>query len=342
MTYGCPICQALVESSQNGYRCQNGHPFASYLGIPDFRILDPPYASREEEMRRVNLLMEHYDSMSFEELVIFYLREPGRDQVPDDLVRQYTHYRLVGAERGENDHGQFLRHLRGLNMNMASSSAALEVGCGTGGSVLALSRKFDEVVGIDSALEELVLAKKRLEEHGVTTVSLVCANAESLPFHEASFDFCNSICVIEHVVDQRATIQETYRILKPNGFIFMRAPNRFTILSEGHVKVWGVGFLPRKFANRYVSWIKGIPYEGKRPLSYLELRSLIKESFKGDYRIFTIPGTYADLSKPGSSSAGKMYRKLIKVPVLNKLMRLAECCFLPTFEAVAFKGTGRP
>ncbi|MFH1559951.1 MAG: class I SAM-dependent methyltransferase [Chloroflexota bacterium] len=341
MTYSCPSCHALVEPSQDGYLCRNGHPFASYLGIPDFRVFDHPYVSRDEEMRRVNLLMEHYDSMSFEELVAFYLRDSERGHVPDELVRQYTRYRLVGSERGENDYGQFLQHLQTLNMNVTLASAALEVGCGTGGSVLALSRRFGEVVGVDAALEELVLARKRLEEQGVTTASLVCASAESLPFDESSFDFCNSICVIEHVGDQRATIQETYRVLKPNGFFFMRAPNRFTILPEGHVKVWGVGFLPRKFASRYVTWVKGIPYEGKRPLSYLELRGLIAESFKENYQIFTIPGTYADLSKPGSSFPGKIYRRLVKIPILNKLMRLTECCFLPTFEAVAFKGAGK-
>ncbi|MFC1935231.1 methyltransferase domain-containing protein [Chloroflexota bacterium] len=337
MIYTCPICHASVELSQDGYVCLKGHPFPCHWGIPDFRIFDPPYVSGEEETRRVKLLMERYGSMSFRELVSFHLLEVARSNEPERLVQQHINFRSTSAERGTQRVEQLMRLLGTMQRNLESRSIALELGCGTGGNSVALSKVFEKVLGVDIAREELILARKNLEDNGVENVTLVCACAESLPFAENSFDLCNAEALIEHVRDAKKTIKETRRVLNANGVLSFNSPNRFSILPEPHVQVWGVGFLPRRFASSYVSLVRGIPYEGKRLLSFRELNRLLKNTYKGNYRVFTIPGNYANMGKPASTTSGRIYRKLNRIPLLNRLMRFIESCFLPIFEVIAFK-----
>ena len=202
---------------------------------------------------------------------------------------------------------------------------------------MALGREFEQVIGVDIALEELIITKKNIEEHGLDNVTLVCACSESLPFRDNEFDFCNADSVIEHVRDHREFIVGTHRILTPNGIISFNSPNRFTIFKESHVQVWGVGFLPERFANAYVSLVKGIPYEGKDPLSFRELNGLLKETYKHNYRIFTIPGVIANMREQASTKGGRVYRKLNKIPLINNFMRIIESWFLPYFEVIAVR-----
>ena len=202
---------------------------------------------------------------------------------------------------------------------------------------MALGQEFERVVGIDIALEELIISKKNIEERGLKNITLVCACSESLPFRDNEFDFCNADSVIEHVRDHREFIVETHRILTLNGILSFNSPNRFTIFKEQHVQVWGVGFLPERFANAYVSLVKGIPYEGKDPLSFRELNGLLKETYKHNYRIFTIPGAIANMSEQASTKGGRVYRKLNKIPLINNFMRIIESWILPYFEVIAVR-----
>ena len=336
LIYVCPICRSNVELLPEEYVCPNGHRFRTHLGIPDFRTFDPPYVSKDEEARRVELLMESYESMSFRELVSLYQREVAPEDEPETLVEQHIRYRSTAAQRGTLRVDKLSRLLSAMELSFESKSRALDLGCGTGGHLVALGREYEQVVGVDIALEELILARKNLQENGLANVDLVCACSEALPFRDSSFGFCHADGVVEHVESHRDFLAETYRVLGPKGILSFSSPNRFTILKEPHVQVWGVGFLPKRLASAYVSLMRGIPYEAKDPMSFLELNRLLRETYKRDFRIFTIPGT-TNMSEPGSTTRGRAYRKLHRIPLIKKLMRLIETCFLPVFEVIALR-----
>lgn len=69
-------------------------------------------------------------------------------------------------------------------------ASVLDVGCGTGGTTLAVKRRLSaesRCVGIDISEPMLALARRRAEREG-TTVSFLCGDAELYAFERSSFD----------------------------------------------------------------------------------------------------------------------------------------------------------
>src|SRR5262249_45592821 len=137
------------------------------------------------------------------------------------------------------------------------------------------------------AFRWLLIARRRLQEAGLPS-NLVCCCADYLPFLEQFFDSVASVSLIEHVADAQAVIHEFGRVLKKNGNLFVRTTNRFSLAAEPHVRVWGVGFLPRRWMPAYVKWRSGLEYEKKRLLSCFEMRRFLREA-RLDPVAFSLP-----------------------------------------------------
>lgn len=95
----------------------------------------------------------------------------------------------------------------------------LDIGCGMGMYVSRFRQFSDDVYGVDVDPDKVARASEWLP-------NLQVSPAESLPFEAASFDVILLNEVIEHVDDDRRTIQEAYRVLAPGGHIVIYAPNR--------------------------------------------------------------------------------------------------------------------
>lgn len=119
----------------------------------------------------------------------------------------------------------------------------LDLGCGTAGMSIAGTRQYGEVIGVDVALRWLVMGQQRLREEGVD-VSLVCANAESLPFHSGIFDAIVADAVMEHVNNPGAMRDETLRVINQTGAFLFTTNNRFSLLREPHLRLWGLDWCP--------------------------------------------------------------------------------------------------
>lgn len=91
-------------------------------------------------------------------------------------------------------------------------SFALDVGCGTGFSSVALREIAEKVVGLDVSVEMLCLATRENE------IEYVAASAEKLPFCENKFDFVTVSQAI-HWIDKGKFFAEADRVLKPKSFI---------------------------------------------------------------------------------------------------------------------------
>jgi ubiquinone/menaquinone biosynthesis C-methylase UbiE len=73
------------------------------------------------------------------------------------------------------------------------------------------------VVGVDMTPEMLAKARGAAAEIGATNVEFVEAEAERLPFPDASFDVVISNGVIDLIPDKDAVFAELYRVLAPGG-----------------------------------------------------------------------------------------------------------------------------
>ncbi len=90
--------------------------------------------------------------------------------------------------------------------------AALDVGCGTGLSSVALTEISEKVVGIDISAGMLHFAERN------ENIEYVLASAENLPFDAEKFDLL-TISQAIHWVDKEKFFAEADRILKPSSLI---------------------------------------------------------------------------------------------------------------------------
>jgi arsenite methyltransferase len=98
----------------------------------------------------------------------------------------------------------------------------LDLGSGAGtDSLVAVQMVGPEgsVTGVDMTPEMLAKARAAAEELGVGNVEFVEADAESLPFPDASFDVVISNGVIDLIPDKDAVFAELHRVLEPGGRI---------------------------------------------------------------------------------------------------------------------------
>ena len=110
----------------------------------------------------------------------------------------------------------------------------LEYGCGGGQWSIALARRGARPVGLDLSIRQLEHAKRLMEEAGAL-VPQVNADAERVPFADASFDvvFCDHCAMT--FADPRRTVPEVARILRPGGlFAFnIASPILWLTLADG-------------------------------------------------------------------------------------------------------------
>ncbi|MFN8484944.1 MAG: class I SAM-dependent methyltransferase [Anaerolineae bacterium] len=104
-------------------------------------------------------------------------------------------------------------------------------GCGLGMYVGKLRQFTPYVYGMDIELE-------RVAEGAAALPGLAVAAAETLPYPDDSFDTVLSHEVLEHVGDDRQSMAEIVRVLRPGGRLVLFVPNRLFPF-ETHGVYWG-------------------------------------------------------------------------------------------------------
>lgn len=107
----------------------------------------------------------------------------------------------------------------------------LEFGCGGAQWSIGLRRRGARVVGMDLSLSQLEHASE-LSRRAGATFPLVAADAEHVPFADASFDivFCDHGAMT--FAEPRRTVPEAARVLRPGGLL------AFNIASAFHFLCW--------------------------------------------------------------------------------------------------------
>ena len=97
----------------------------------------------------------------------------------------------------------------------------IEIGCGGGQNIIALTRWGATCVGLDPSPAQLAYAGRLARKEGVA-VQFVSGVAEDLSaFTDESFDIALSSYAFDYVTDLRRAYGEVWRVLKPGGlFVF--------------------------------------------------------------------------------------------------------------------------
>lgn len=141
-----------------------------------------------------------------------------------------------------------------------SSGKVLDLGTGPGYLPFEIAKRAPglEIVGIDLSSGMVDIAKKKANELGLSNrVTFKTANATSLPFGAASFDFVVSTLSMHHWHDPKACFKEIHRVLKNNGeanIFDLRRDTTKEVNAEFRKKYgWFLSFLFLKFVRAHSS-----------------------------------------------------------------------------------------
>lgn len=106
-----------------------------------------------------------------------------------------------------------------ISGNDLSGKVVLDLGCFTGGRLIAWSQKYQlaEGIGLDINPIFKLAAEEFARDRKVTNCHFFTGFGEELPFKENSIDYIIATDVFEHVKDLRLVLAECNRILRPGG-----------------------------------------------------------------------------------------------------------------------------
>jgi ubiquinone/menaquinone biosynthesis C-methylase UbiE len=113
-----------------------------------------------------------------------------------------------------------------------AGQSVLEVGVGLGTDHVQFARAGADLHGVDLTDRSIGLVMRRLELEGLRS-RLQVADAESLPFPDASFDVVYSWGVLHHTPDTQRAVAEAARVLRPGGRICVMLYSRHAWVPYG-------------------------------------------------------------------------------------------------------------
>lgn len=141
---------------------------------------------------------------------------------------QRLHYCLTRMQRIEEEFDEIAQFYDTLPIAANKASAflesrfpkgrerALDIGCGTGRSLYALSETFETIYGLDISTNMLHLTQRRCNM-AKAPPHLVRGNAGDLPFQDEAFDLVVAHTVIHHLDIVEKGLLEIRRVLKTGG-----------------------------------------------------------------------------------------------------------------------------
>lgn len=166
-------------------------------------------------------------------------------------------YDLINDIQSAGLHRFWKRRLIRL-ANVQPGERVLDVCCGTGDMTFALARAGANVTGIDFSLAMLQVAGGRLKvdqknswapvtaENARGTVTLICADALSIPLADARFDVVTIGYGLRNLTNVKAGLNEMLRVLRPSG--------RLLVLDFGKPQNLFLKRLYFSYLRRVVPW----------------------------------------------------------------------------------------
>lgn len=106
-----------------------------------------------------------------------------------------------------------------VSLTNLKNKNVLELGCGTGKNTEFLVEKAKSVVAIDFSDKMLKVAKEKIQAENVTFKTQNLTKTWDLP--NENFDVVLGNLVLEHIKNLKPIFQEAFRVLKPNGILFL-------------------------------------------------------------------------------------------------------------------------
>lgn len=204
----CPHCQTTLKSSGKQLVCLNKackRKFPVKQGIP---LLLPSKLEELQDSAFKKAQVEFFDEWSSE----------SREKKEAEKTAPKHFFSPVVGEKHINYSEKAMRQ---LCKRIPKNSRVLELGCGNGEhtAFLAQLRPDIHLISLDLSLKSVLETQKRLKNEKIKTpVSLMVADAETLPFKNGAFVGIVIVMFFHHLAHLRKTLGEIKRTLHPEGF----------------------------------------------------------------------------------------------------------------------------
>ena len=140
----------------------------------------------------------------------------------DDEVEAYA--RADFAEVNQRFVDQLMDLSKGLTGRGAPSTRAVDLGTGPGDIPIrvAKARPQWQISAVDASAPMLDVARAAIAKAGVSTITLVLADAKATNLPPTSFDVIFSNSILHHVSDPLAFWREVKRVAKPGATVLIR------------------------------------------------------------------------------------------------------------------------
>lgn len=311
VTLACPRCKAPLAPGPEAYGCARcGTEYPVVAGVPDCRVEPDPWISIPDDRAKARRVEALTAGVDFATAVRMYW-----DITPETPDERKAHFvRVVLA--GERLAAEWLDALP-----RAAPGPWLDLGCGTGNLLAAAAARGIAAVGVDVALRWLVVARRR---PSLTAGDrLICGDAAHLPFEAGTFTTVTALGVLEHCADLTGLLAEVRRVLRPGGRFVARTVNRYSLLREPHVGLWGASYLPRRWADAYVRWRTGMRYLHHYPRSARALTAALRRSGFRAARVTAARTLTEEVQRLGALGrrAIPLYERARALPVARNAVR---------------------
>lgn len=165
-----------------------------------------------------------------------------------------------------------------------SEKNCLDLGSSMGYISQYLGKHFKKVVGIDVDFLAINKAKKI---NSLKNVSFFLSQKNKIPFPSNYFDVVVFNQIYEHVQNPNQLISEIQRVLKPGGFCYFGARNKYFVF-DGHYPFPFLAFIPKILANFVVRIFWHKKEYDINLCSLKELKRLVKNFIVHDYTLEVI------------------------------------------------------
>ncbi len=131
------------------------------------------------------------------------------------------------------------KRTRFVTKHKSTPGRLLDVGCATGAFLWAMQKRNWEVYGVEISQSAVMVARNRYQ------LEVFHGTLQEAAFPTEFFDVVTMWDVLEHLHDLQNSLQEVYRILKPNGLFLARVPNFSSLDAKWFKSNWAGLDAPR-------------------------------------------------------------------------------------------------